>query len=198
MLRDNLQPPRTPATQTRPPTAPRTRPPRPTRDHRPQLHGDPTSAGPSRCPLQAQSVRFKPDRPRQPELFRKLEERNPQPPLIVGRLARRAYVPILKLYELKPKRGKETFMERKESPLRLAGHFAPLDPKKLKRMKKKLDELNRKISHSRKKHDGMIHKRNALRKAIEVLKCDTKPEPVPEPEWNFKEREQAFGRAYRS
>ena len=73
-------------------------------------------------------------------------------------------------------------------------------------MKKKLDELNRKIRHSRKKHDGMIHKRNSLRKAIESLKCGTKPEvlgphmaePVSEPEWTFKEREQAFNGAYRS
>ena len=72
------------------------------------------------------------------------------------------------------------------------------DPKKLKRMKKKLDEVNRKIRHSRKKHDGRIHKRNSLRKAIEALKCGTKPEPVTEPEWNFKEREQAFRGAYRS
>ena len=32
----------------------------------------------------------------------------------------------------------------------------PINPKKLKRMKKKLDELNR---HSRKKHDGLINKR---------------------------------------
>ena len=30
-------------------------------------------------------------------------------------------------------------------------------------MKKKLDELNRKIRHSRKKHAGMIHKQNSLR-----------------------------------
>ena len=89
-------------------------------------------------------------------------------------------------------------MEQKESPPPLAGYSTPLDPKKLKRMKKKLDELNRKIRHSRKEHDGMIHKRNALRKAIEVLKRGTKSEPVPEPEWNFKEREQAFGGAYRS
>ena len=97
-------------------------------------------------------------------------------------------------------------MEQKESPPLLAGCSTPLDPKKLKRMKKKLDELNRKIRHSRKKHDGMIHKRNALRKAIEVLKHGTKPEvlgprtvePVPEPKWNLKECEQAFGGAYRS
>ena len=65
-------------------------------------------------------------------------------------------------------------------------------------MKEKLDELNRKIRHSRKKHDGMIHKRNALKKAIEEIKHGTKPEPVVEPEWNFKECEQAFGGAYRS
>ena len=64
-------------------------------------------------------------------------------------------------------------------------------------MKKKLDELNRKIRHSRKKHNGMM-KRNALRKAIEGLKRGTKPEPMPEPEWTFKESEQAFNGAYRS
>ena len=63
-------------------------------------------------------------------------------------------------------------------------------------MKKKLDELNRKIKHSRKKHDGLIHKRNSLRKVIEGLKRGTKPEPVPEPEWNFKEK--AFDGDYRS
>ena len=73
-------------------------------------------------------------------------------------------------------------------------------------MKKRLDELNRKIRHSRKKHDGMIHKRNSLRKAIEALKylgtrsaeCGTKPSPITEPEWNFKEHEQAFKWAYSS
>ena len=63
-------------------------------------------------------------------------------------------------------------------------------------MKKKLDELNRKIRHSRKKHDGLIHKRISLRNVIESLKRDTKPEPVPEPEWNFKEK--AFDGDYRS
>ena len=63
-------------------------------------------------------------------------------------------------------------------------------------MKKKLDELNRKIKHSRKKHDGLIHKRNSLRKVIEGFKRGSKPEPVPEPEWNFKEK--AFDGDYRS
>ena len=59
------------------------------------------------------------------------------------------------------------------------------DPKKLKRMKKKLDELNRKIRHSRKRHHGLIHKQNSLRKVIEGLKHGTKPEPVPESELTF-------------
>ena len=110
-------------------------------------------------------------------MLRKLEERDPQP----------LQPPTLKPYQLKPKRGKETFIdppvEWAESP--------PTNPKKLKRMKKKLDELSRKIRHSRKKHDGLIHKHNSLRKAIDGLKHGTKPqaspEPVPEPEWNFKD-----------
>ena len=69
-------------------------------------------------------------------------------------------------------------------------------------MKKKLDKLNRKIRHSRKKHDGMVHNRNTLRKAIAGLKgIDIKAttsvewgpsrastKPTIEPEWNFKER----------
>ena len=105
------------------PRPPRTRPPRPNRPP----------------PPPPPSVRFRPDRPRQPELLRKLEERHPQP----------WQPPTLKPYQLKTKRGKETFiespMERKESP--------PTNPKKLKRMKKKLVELNRKIRHSRKKHN---------------------------------------------
>ena len=86
----------------------------------------------------------------------------------------------------------------------------PSDPKKLKRIKKKLDELNRKIKHSRKKHDGMIHKKNALGKAIAGLKGPasgdfkhgTKPEVLGpctgEPKWTFMELEQAFGGAHRS
>ena len=61
-------------------------------------------------------------------------------------------------------------------------------------MKKKLDELNRKVRHSKNKHDEMIRKRNSLKKAMETLKRGVKPEP----ECIFKELEQAFGRAYRS
>ena len=82
----------------------------------------------------------------------------------------------------------------------------PIDPKKLKQMKKKLDELNRKVRHSKKRHNGLIHKRNSLRKVIEDLKHGTKSEvlgprtaePLPEPDWTFKEHEQAFRGAYRS
>ena len=85
-------------------------------------------------------------------------------------------------------------IEHKELPPGAASR----DPKKLKRMKKKLDELNRKIRHSRKKHDGMIHKRNSLRKAIEEFKSRPKLKTKPPPEPNFKEREQAFNGAYRS
>ena len=44
----------------------------------------------------------------------------------------------------------------------------------------------------------MIHKRNALRKAIEELKSCPELKTKPPPEPNFREREQAFNRAYRS
>ena len=69
-------------------------------------------------------------------------------------------------------------------------------------MKKKLDELNRKIRHSKKRNDGLIHKRNSLRRAIEGLKGpasgDLKRGTKPEPDWTFTEHEQAFNGAYRS
>ena len=168
-----------------PSPAPCTRPPRPTRPP----------------PLPLPSVRFRPDKPRQPELLRKLEERNPQPPkpstllaLLIAGCSEYQSVPTFKPYQLKSKRGKETVMEppmeQKELPLP--------DPKKLKWMKKMLDEFNRKIKHSRKKHDGLIHKRNSLRKVIEGLKHGTKPEPMTEPDWTCTEHEQAFNGAYRS
>ena len=62
-----------------------------------------------------------------------------------------------KPYQLKPKR--DTNVEPfSEPPIVEPPVEQPPDPKKLKRMKKKLDELNRKIRHSRKRHDGLIHK----------------------------------------
>ena len=85
-----------------------------------------------------------------------------------------------KSYQLRSKRGKrsEPFLEPpvEQTPPgpATAKPSTSGDPKKLKRMKKKLDELNRKIRHSRKKHDGMIHKRNSLRKALETLKRGTR------------------------
>ena len=54
---------------------------------------------------------------------------------------------VRKPYQLKPKRGKEIFIEQKELP--------PPDPKNLKRINKKLNELNRKIRHSKKKNDRL-------------------------------------------
>ena len=63
-------------------------------------------------------------------------------------------------------------------------------------MKKKLADLNRKIRHSKKKRDGLIGKRNSLRKAIEDIKTGIKPPQVKEPEWKFRER--AFNGGYRS
>ena len=197
LLQNNPPPP--------PPPAPCTRPPKPTWPPPP-----PPPQARRALKAEAQLVRFRPDRPRQPELMRQLEERNPEPlkpstllaSPVAGRSGPRTSSPTCKPYQLKPKRGKETFMEppmeQKELP--------PPDAKKLKLMKKKLNELNRKISHCRKKHDGMIHKQNSLRKAIEGLKHGTKPEvlgprmaePVPEPDWTLEECEQAFGGAYRS
>ena len=95
--------------------------------------------------------------------MRQLEERNLQPPKpstplaspVAGCLGPNTSVPTLKPYQLKPKRGKETFMEppmgQKELPPPLAsphpavvgcseyrgpGAFMPPDSKKLKQMKK--------------------------------------------------------------
>ena len=109
-------------------------------------------------------VRFRPDRPRQPEPF-----------------------------QLKPKRGKETFIE---PPVKQIKASPPSKQKQIKRMKKKLNELNRKIRHSNQKHNNLISKRNSVKKKIEKLKGSHEPEPgrPREP----IELEQAFGRAYRS
>ena len=60
-------------------------------------------------------------------------------------------------------------------------------------MNKKLDELNKKIRHSKKKHNNLISKRNSIKKKIKELKGSSKPES-----FNQAELEQAFDRAYRS
>ena len=78
-------------------------------------------------------------------------------------------------------------MEQEERP--------PIDSKQLKCMKKKLDELNRKIRHSRKNHNNLVSKRNSLRRAIEELKRGVRQ--TPERMRGFVELERAFQRAYR-
>ena len=67
-----------------------------------------------------------------------------------------------------------------------------------------MDELNRKIRHSKKKHDGLVCNRNSLKKAIEELKRKIKDAPeasrapqAEEPEFTFRELSEAFSRAYR-
>ena len=70
------------------------------------------------------------------------------------------------------------------------------DPKKLKRMKRDLAELNKKIRRSRKKHDHMIGRRNNLKKATDDIQRVKPRQPDRYPE--FRELEQAFGRAYGS
>ena len=76
------------------------------------------------------------------------------------------------------------------------------DPKKLKRMKRDLAELNKKIRRSKKKHDNVIRRKNNLKKAIDEMvrsKPISQPKPTPPPtQPEFRELEQAFGRAYRS
>ena len=78
------------------------------------------------------------------------------------------------------------------------------DPKKLKRMKRDLAELDKKSRRSRKRHDNVVRKRNNLRKAIDDMQRakPRQPErPIPTPrstQPEFRELEQAFGRAYRS
>ena len=209
--------------------APRTRPPRPTRPPPPPPTWEP------RPPL----VRFRTDRPRQPELLRQLggqpspqetnifeqQEMHKNRPQVTSELndwhdwlvnhvpkpikdkASRAFktfkdkimglynrvtgnedqTQTLKPYQLKPKRGKETFIK---PPLK-----QPPNQKEIKRMKKKLGKLNKKIRHSKKKRNNLISKQNSLKKKIEELKEPREPEPRP---FNLVELEQSFGRAYRS
>ena len=104
--------------------------------------------------------------------------------------------PDFKCYQLKPKKGKETFIE---PPVKQP----PSNQKQIKRMKKKLGKLNKKIRLSKKKHNNLISKRNSIKKKVKELKRPREshePKETHEPEEFFNpiEREQAFGRAYRS
>ena len=67
-------------------------------------------------------------------------------------------------------------------------------------MKKKLGKLNKKIRHSKRKHNNLISKRNSIKKKTEELKEPCEPEESHEPEESFNpiELEQVFNRTYRS
>ena len=69
-------------------------------------------------------------------------------------------------------------------------------------MKQDLAELNKKIRRSKKKHDNMIRRKNNLKKAIDAMvrsKPTPQPKPTPPPRQpEFRELEQAFGREDRS
>ena len=107
------------------------------------------------------SVRFRPDRSRQPELLRHSQPSDSRP--------------TLKPYQLKPERGKETLIEPPvEQP--------PSNPKQIKRIKKKLGKLNKKTRHSKRKHNNLISKQNSIKKKIEELKGPREPEVLHEPE----------------
>ena len=79
-------------------------------------------------------------------------------------------------------------MKQKELP--------PPNKKQIKRMKKKLGKLNKKIRHSKRKHNNLISKRNSIKKKIEELKGPHVPKP--EESFNPIELEQAFNGDYRS
>ena len=107
-----------------PTSALHTRPPRPTRPPPPPPALEPIDDRPIPTPQASPLVR-----PRQPQ---PPDWQNPRP------------------YQLRPKRGKETFMEQKELP--------PSNLRQIKCMKKKLGKLNRKIRHSKRKHNNLISK----------------------------------------
>ena len=68
-------------------------------------------------------------------------------------------------------------------------------------MKKKAGKLNKKIRHSKKKHNNLVSKRNSIKKKSEEFKGPRKPEePTEQNEEPFNpvELEQAFDRACRS
>ena len=99
LLRNNPPPTATPAPTLQP------IPPPPTQH--------PTRSPPPPPPSQASpSVRFRPNRPRKPELLWQLEERHPRQPQPAGpEQVHPPAPPTLRPYHLKPKRGQETFIE---------------------------------------------------------------------------------------
>ena len=74
--------------------------------------------------------------------------------------------------------------------------LTPSNQKQIKPMKIKLGKLNKKIRHSKRKHNNLISKRNSIKKKIKELKGPRVPKP--EESFNPIELEQALNRAYRS
>ena len=70
-------------------------------------------------------------------------------------------------YQLRHKRGNETFIE---PPVEQIEVPSSSNPEQIKCMKKKLSKLNKKIRHSKRKHNNLISKQNSIRKKIEELK----------------------------
>ena len=148
---------------TRPPPIPAPRPPPPIPIPAPRSIP---------APRPPPALRTRPPRPTRP----------PPPPPVRPRQQE------LKPYQLKPKRGKETFIEppMKQEPTPTS------NPKQIKRMKKKLGKLNKKIRHSKKKHNNLISKQNSIKK-IKQLE-GPRPEELkgpqePEESFNTIERE---------
>ena len=86
--------------------------------------------------------------------------------------------PVFQRYQLREKGSKVGDVQQPE------GMEEPpkvkYDPKKLKCMKRDLAELNKKIRRSKKKHDNVIRKKNNLKKAIDKM-VRSKPIPQPKP-----------------
>ena len=61
-------------------------------------------------------------------------------------------------------------------------------------MKKKLGKLDKKIGHSKRRHNNLISNRNSIKKKIENLKASREPQEF----FNPVELEQPFSRACRS
>ena len=69
-------------------------------------------------------------------------------------------------YQLKSKKTKFQFIED-ISPSDRDEWSAPVNNKQIKRMKKKLNKIDRKIRHSRKKHNNLISKRSRIQRSME-------------------------------
>ena len=87
-------------------------------------------------------------RPRQPPTSEHPQSVGPKP------------APTFKPYQLKPKRGKI------EPPVEVP---PPSNPKQIKRMKKKLSKLNKKIRHSKAKHNNLISIVSQLSKCLKFM-----------------------------